>query len=240
MKRSYVILLMMMMMPFGLFGQTYQALWNKAADAEKKDLPQTQLAALRQIVEKAGRERAYGQLLKAELKAAQVEASVAPDSLLPAVERLQERCAAIKDDAVLKAVYQTVLWQIGQRHQSLSSLPAGGQQAEKPVLTPQLCRQLAEVKDETYEPFVITGADSKVFGHDLLSIVGYALGDYKPLSDYYAAVGNRPAACLTALEYLKSQSSTLNSQLSTPSTPSSAAMRTCRRPGRWPWSATTP
>jgi hypothetical protein len=59
------------MIPFSLFGQTYSALWKQAADAEKKDLPQTQIEALRQIVEKAEREKAYGQLLKAELKAEQ-------------------------------------------------------------------------------------------------------------------------------------------------------------------------
>ncbi len=209
--KSRILITLLLMIPLTIFGQTYSALWKQAADAEKKDLPKTQLEALRQIVEKAEREKAYGQLLKAELKAAQVEASVAPDSLKPAVERLQQRCDATKD-IVLKTVYQTALWQIYQNaNRSLEPrlFAARGTQElsncqiNKPVLSPELCQQLAQVKDETYKPFVATGSDSRLFGHDLLSIVGYALRDFKPLSDYYDAVGNRPAACLTALEHLK-------------------------------------
>ncbi|MBO6059037.1 MAG: hypothetical protein J6P67_02705, partial [Bacteroidaceae bacterium] len=46
------------------------------------------------------------------------------------------------------------------------------QQPDKPVLTPELCERLAQVKDESYEPFVVEGSDSKIFGNDLLSIVG--------------------------------------------------------------------
>ena len=71
------------------------------------------------------------------------------------------------------------------------------------MLTPALCEQLAKVKDDAYEPFVINGKDSRLFGHDLLSIIGYALNDYSSLHDYYERTGNRPAACLTALEALK-------------------------------------
>ena len=179
------------------WGQTYSALWNKVAEAEKKDLPQTQREVLEQIVKKAEQERAFGQLMKAELKAAQVQASIAPDSLAPAVKRLEARCQA-QNDEVLKTVYRTVLYQIYTQNPSLEVTPT------KPVLTPALCEQLAKVKDDAYEPFVINGKDSRLFGHDLLSIIGYALNDYQPLHDYYERTGNRPAACLTALKALRS------------------------------------
>ena len=182
-------------MPFTTWGQTYSALWNKVKEAEKKDLPQTMSKVLQEIVDKATAEKAYGQLMKAELKNAQVKASVAPDSLKPAVEALETRCAGLSDE-VLKTVYQTVLYRIYTNNPTLEKTP------QKPELTPALCTKLAQVKDATYEPFVVVGADSKVFNHDLLSIVGYELGAYQEMHDYYEKAGNRQAACLTALEAL--------------------------------------
>ena len=180
------------------WGQTYSALWKKVDEADKKDLPQTMSKVLQEIVDKATNEKAYGQLMKAELKNAQVKASVAPDSLKPAVEALEARCQGIKDE-VLKTVYQTVLYRICQTNRILEKEP------QKPVLTPALCAKLAQVKDETYEPFVKVEADSKVFDHDLLSIVGYELDAYQEMHDYYDKVGNRQAACLTALQLLESE-----------------------------------
>ena len=180
------------------WGQTYSALWKKVDEAEKKDLPQTMSKTLQQIVDKAEAEKAYGQLMKAELKNAQVKASVAPDSLKPAVEALEARCTDIKDE-VLKTVYQTVLYRICQSNPILEKNP------QKPELTEALCAKLAQVKDETYEPFVKVEADSKVFDHDLLSIVGYELDAYQEMHDYYEKVGNRQAACLMAWEALESQ-----------------------------------
>ena len=193
-----------MMLPFGLFGQTYSALWRKVSDAEQKDLPKTQQQVLQEIVSKARRENAYGQLLKAELKSAQVKASVSPDSLMPAVKALEKQWRGIKDDVVLKTVYQTVLWQIWQDVSSPDDLQ-GITPPDRPELTPALCQMLAQVKDETYAPFVVEGADSRLFSHDLLSVVGFALGDYWPLSRYYESAGRRGAECLTALKAVESE-----------------------------------
>ena len=193
-------------MPFLGWGQTtYSALWKKAAEAENKDLPQSQYEILQQIVEKATKEKVYGQLLKAELNACQVMQSIAPDSIRPAVERIQQRCDATKDP-VLKVVYQTILWRVWQDNPRLSEADEEGEVREKPdkpVLTPELCEQLAKVKDESYEPFVIQGVDSKVFGHDLLSVVGLEQYDYDALHAYYDKTGNRQAACLMALEIVR-------------------------------------
>ena len=176
-----------------LFGQSYTELWKKAAEAERKDLPQTQYKALQAIVAKAEKEKAYGQLLKAELNAAQVMGAIAPDSLKPAVERIRQRGTSTQDE-VLRLVYQTVLYRVVNNNSDLEM------KAEKPVLTPQLCERLAQVKEDSYVPFVIKGSDSRYFNHDLLSIVGYELDDLAPLYDYYKRTGNRAAACLVAAE----------------------------------------
>ena len=198
MKQKLFILIISLVMPFITWGQTYSALWKKVDEAEKKDLPQTMSKVLQQIVNKAASEKAYGQLMKAELKNAQVKASVAPDSLKPAVEALEARCEGISDE-VLKTVYQTVLYRICQSNRILEKEP------QKPVLTSELCAKLAQVKDETYEPFVKVESDSKLFDHDLLSIVGFELDAYQEMHDYYEKVGNRQAACLMALKVVESQ-----------------------------------
>ena len=203
MKKEFMISVIgWFMMPMMLFGQTYSALWKKVETAEKKDLPKSQYELLQKIVNKAAKEKAYGQLLKAELQAAQVMQSIAPDSIVPAVKGIQKRCDATVDPT-LKVVYQTVLWRVWRDNWRLHEEDEDGnvpQAPEKPVLTPERCVQLAQVKAEMYQPFVITREDSKLFNHDLLSVVGYELNTFEPLYNYYKQTSNREAACLTGLE----------------------------------------
>ena len=187
--KKFVLLLIVMMLPMWLFGQSYSELWKKAAEAEEKDLPQTQYDVLQKIVAKAEQEKAYGQLLKAELNAAQVMSMIAPDSLKPAVERIRQRGEKTQDE-VLRLVYQTILYRVISNNRDLEM------EVQRPTLTPQLCEKLAQVKDEDYVPFVIKGSDSRYFNHDLLSVVGYELDDLQSLYDYYKQTGNRQAACL--------------------------------------------
>ena len=78
-QRIITFLMLLAAMPFILFGQSYSSLWKKAQEAENKDLPQTQYDIIQKIVKKAEKEKAYGQLLKAELKGAQVMMSMSTD-----------------------------------------------------------------------------------------------------------------------------------------------------------------
>ncbi len=146
--RKIFTLLIALMMPLFLFGQSYKSLWKKVAEAQDKDLPKTEYAALQQIVKKATKEKAYGQLLKAELQGAQAMASISPDSLLPEIARIKERADQASDE-VLKTVYQTVLYKVGSQNYDLR---LGFQ---KPELTPELCEKLAKVRDGEYSPMVI-------------------------------------------------------------------------------------
>ena len=193
MQKKIWAILFIMMLPMWLFGQSYSELWKKAAEAEEKDLPQTQYDVLQKIVDKAEQEKAYGQLLKAELNAAQVMSMIAPDSLKPAVERIRQRGEKTQDE-VLRLVYQTILYRVISNNSDLEM------ETQRPTLTPQLCEKLAQVKDEDYVPFVIKGSDSRYFNHDLLSVVGYELDDLQSLYDYYKQTGNRQAACLVVAQ----------------------------------------
>ena len=91
MKKIFgILLIVMVFMPFDLFGQSYDSLWKQVASAEKQDLPKTQMEVLEKIVSKAQKEKQYGQLIKAQLKHTQAMASISPDSLKPSVERFKQ------------------------------------------------------------------------------------------------------------------------------------------------------
>ena len=176
-------------MPMFIFGQSYSALWKKVQDAEEKDLPKTQYEVLQQIVKKAQKETQYGQLLKAELMGAQAMAAIAPDSLKPEVDRIVARYNQTQD-AVLRLVYQTVLYQIAEDQYSLKL------DVKKPQLTPEVCKLLAKTKEKSFEPFVVMGEDAAIFGNDMLSVIGSELNELKLLRDYYAGAGNQKAVSL--------------------------------------------
>ena len=173
-------------MPMFIFGQSYSALWKKASEAEEKDLPKTQYEVLQKIVQKAQKEKQYGQLLKAELLGVKTMSMIAPDSLKPSIDRLVERYNNTSD-AVLRLVYQTVLYQLSDDFRSYNL------DVKKPQLTPEVCKLLAKTKDKSFEPFVILGVDASVFGSDMLSVIGAELDYYKELRDYYDKAGNKKA-----------------------------------------------
>ena len=99
-------------------GQTYTALWKQAEEAEKKDLPRSQYDVLMKIVDKAQREGQYGQLMAAELAGSRVMTTIAPDSLQPAVERMEQRYRQATDKA-LATVYAVVLKKIYENNRQL-------------------------------------------------------------------------------------------------------------------------
>ena len=200
MKQKLLIMIAaMLLIPMGLFSQTYQELWKQVEQAQKKDLPKTAMEHLQKIEVKAQKAGDYGQLLKSTLLYSKLQAEVAPDSLLPAVKRLEQEAERTQDKA-LKAVYSTVLSQIYQDNSrqlgedAATKVEAYRQQAMK---DPEV---LAKVKADVYDPFVMNGKDSKTYyDDDLLSVVGRELDAWQWMHDYYTKVGNRRAACLTGI-----------------------------------------
>ncbi len=198
MRKTLLIATIAIFFSIMMNAQTYSALWKQAKDAQMKDLPQTEQEILGQIVTKAEQEKAYGQLLKAELRHAQSQCEVAPDSLKPVVERLTEQAEQAEDNHVLQAVYYAVLgyiyyhnsWLDEQRHEQI-----GQEYYDKALAYPD---ELAKVKATDYEPFVIKGEHSRYFGDDLLSVIGLPAGHARQLRDYYLKAGNRHAALIAS------------------------------------------
>ncbi len=196
--RLFVIVAAILMVPMGLLGQTYQTLWKQVEEAQNKDLPKTALTHLQKIEVKAAKEQAYGQLLKSTLLHARLQAEVAPDSLRPAVSRLEQQEQATKDVA-LKAVYDVVLSVVYQNNRKLGD---DWETKSKDYATKALAHPdaLAAQKTDSYVPFVIKGKDSELYEHDLLSVIGAELGAWQELHHYYSQKGNRRAACMTGAE----------------------------------------
>ena len=197
-KSFFIIVTMMLLMPMGLFSQSYNDLWKDVRQAQSKDLPKTAISYLEKIEKKAKTEKVYGQLMSSTLLHAQLMAEVAPDSLAPAVSRLEQQEQQALGNPVLQAVYEAVLSQIYLRNHQLTEdwKVHSDDYRTKALSHPDL---LAQTKAEAYDPFVVKGKHSTMFDDDLLSVVGSELNAWRQLADYYQKVGKRQAACYTSL-----------------------------------------
>jgi hypothetical protein len=201
-KTLLVVLAACLLLPLNTFAQTYQTLWKQVENARDKDLPRQALTHLQKIEDKAQKEKAYGQLLKATLLTANIQQDIAPDSLAPAVARIEQQAKAATDP-VLQMVYATVLHKVYSLNPSIDNetFDKAKHYRRQTMARPDL---LAKVKADGYEPLVERGKDSKVFGHDLLSVIGMELDEWQWLYDYYTKVDNCPAACIAASYIAKS------------------------------------
>ena len=185
-----------LLIPMAMVAQTYSALWKQVEEAQEKDLPKTALTHLTKIETKARQERAYGQLLKAALTTVKMKGEIAPDSVAPAVKRLEQQLENTREVA-LQAVYATVLSRIFSDNSELEDHDAKRTYYRTLALAhPEV---LGKTPASSYEPLIIKGKDSEVFGHDLLSVIGMELDAWQWMTDYYDKSGNCAAACLTAV-----------------------------------------
>ena len=200
-KTIFIAFLALMTAPMMLFGQSYKQLWKQVEDAERKDLPQQVIKHAETIVQKAKKECQYGHLLKAQLVMMGTKSNVSSDSLLPAVRRMEADFQSAQDGA-LRAVYATVLHSIYSDNLNVgfvlsdSASIIAKKYSDMALADPRL---LARTKAETFDPMVKKGADSRYFNHDLLSLIGCTLERYDEMHAEYVRLGNRPAACLSAL-----------------------------------------
>ena len=183
-----------------IFGQSYKSLWSEVETAMDKDLPQTAIKSLDKIVEKASREKSYGNLLKAQLMRSGFVTDVNPDSADTEAAKF-EKAAMETNDPVLAAVYNCILGNSYRNAYGRNREKRGNARTyyAKALSNPAL---LARHKASELEPLTEKGVDSKYFNNDLLSVIGFEAGDMKTLHDYYKSKGNREAAFITALEMI--------------------------------------
>ncbi len=199
--KKILYLIILLTIPMNILADSYSSLWKKADDASKKDLPKTQIQWLDKIIAKAEGEKAYGQLMKAQLLRSSLRAQIAPDSLDVEIARLERKALTTKDKT-LQAVYASALGKIYQEHLEDDAVAKSKRWFKLSMQNPAL---LAQHKSEEYEPAIVKGVDSRIFNEDLLHVIGLEAEDYSTLHDYYSKTGNRPAACITACYKLRQE-----------------------------------
>ena len=199
------------MLNIPVHADSFSSLWKQVEAAQQKDMPKTVVELLDKIVVKAETERAYGHLLKAQVMNMCYRSMVSPDSLQQDIERFRRRADAEKN-AAMKAVMCSAL---GRIYKDSPTLCDDADTLSRHYFSLSLAdpKMLASQKSSGYEPALISGSDSKTFGGDLLHVLGMEAEDYQLLHDYYASVGNRPAACLTALSLLKKSRGDLGTEM---------------------------
>lgn len=201
--RLLLVVFAAIMMPAMVSADSYTTLWKKEAEARKKDLPQTRIKILDRIIAKAEADKAYGHLLKAQVGRMGASATVSPDSLVPAVRRLEAAAKKAEGvDVVLAAIYNSVLGTVYRDRPHLSDDAAERSKAffDLSLRNPD---RLARAFATGYAPFIEDGVDSRLFGDDVLHVLGMEAGRYDFLHDYYEKAGNRAATCFCALKMIQ-------------------------------------
>ena len=200
MKKSLIILsIIFLLLPIKVTAQSFDALWQQVNQAEQKDLPKTQISLLKKIEQKAQKEKAYGQILAASLLASRLQTEIAPDSAEVEFKRLKAKAKMVEGkDEVLSAIYNCILGVIGRNDDD------GNAEGyfKKALANPSL---LANQKAADFKPLIVVGKNDNIFKGDLLHVIGMQVGNYDKLHSYYESVGNREAACYTALMGIKDE-----------------------------------
>ena len=213
MKRNILTFLLAVSAMTQTMAQTYDNLWKQADAFRKKDQPRSEIGVMKKIIGKAASAKDYGQLLAAEMRQALLWNAISPDSLAPAIRRMEAQ-AQKTQDPVLRAVWNAALGKL-YREQRVDIVTAeeeeGANRAEvngkksagyflKALENPKL---LAGHISTEYVPLALEGMDGSSFGNDLLHLIGFEADTkeaYLLLRAYYDKVGNRGAACLCDFE----------------------------------------
>lgn len=219
MKRNILTLLISLLVMAQTSAQTYSNLWKQAGEMRDKDLPKSEIAVMKKIIDKATLAKDYGQLLAAEMNRASLWYAISPDSLAPAIKRMEVK-AAQAQDPVLQAVWYAALGKMLRTGEEdvvvdrAQPIEWGENEVEadseyrskatecfrKALAHPEL---LASHLSTEYTPLTLKGMDGATFGNDMLHVIGFEADTqeaYQLMYAYYNKVGNRGAACLCAFE----------------------------------------
>ena len=193
MKKAVASTVVLLLSPLCLQAQSFKALWRDVHSSAPLH-PQTAMVKLEKLIAAAEKKGAYVDLLKADIAMTGLKADVAPDSLQPQLNRMKAHELLVRDrEPVVASLYEAYL--------GLTAPDSA------PYLRMAMERKeaLARAKAADYMSIVYMGENGKYFDNDMLSVVGYAVGDIASLHDYYALHGNRAATMLTALDVLSNR-----------------------------------
>lgn len=109
MKTRIFLLILWLMLAVTLQAQTYNQLWKRVEQMEKKDLPKSVIAEAEKIYAKAKSERNVPQMLKAYLTMMVNRGDISPDSISMDIIGLEEWASQKETEAQDKAVLYSIL-----------------------------------------------------------------------------------------------------------------------------------
>lgn len=199
--------------------QTYDVLWKQYNAARDNDLPQSAISVLHKIETKAKKEARYGHYLAAMTCNIGMCNELSPDSAKAQQERLIQweknrrlpiaglslRSKKAQSDAIAALVCRTVL---ARYNYYLSDKPQGYEPEKVRAILDSIANDkdllpLFTQKDASlqYVPMVQKGEDSRIFNHDLFSLLCMEMQYYDLMERFYSSSGNRQAACIMAAKW---------------------------------------
>ena len=212
--------------------QSYEAQWKEVERLQRDALPASVVRATDKIYAQAEREGDFPQMLKAWLTRVKARRAISPDSVYVDVVRLNEWGEA-EPDAVRRSLLRMVLGnayvELGRRAPSVAGTSDGPlsddlsewthadfQNAMRRAYAEALSDMplLARTSVDDYALLIEKGAESALFGHDLLSLVvgevadrcddfAYMADVYARAVECYRALGKADAACLMQLARMR-------------------------------------
>ena len=212
--------------------QSYEAQWKEVERLQRDALPASVVWATDKIYAQAEREGDFPQMLKAWLTRVKARRAISPDSVYVDVARLNEWGEA-EPDAVRRSLLRMVLGnayvELGRRAPSVAGTSDGPlsddlsewphadfQNAMRRAYAEALSDMplLARTSVDDYALLIEKGAESALFGHDLLSLVvgevtdrcddfAYVADVYARAVECYRALGKADAACLMQLARMR-------------------------------------
>lgn len=214
--RGIVLMCLLLMgMSSVMQAQSYETLWKKVEELEKKDLPQSVVEAARNIYVKAEQKKDVPQMMKAFLTMTTYRGTVSPDSLQIDLRKLEEWASSPESQKQDRAVLYSILGEI-----MIQNDFAKGDSCLKCSLKDSLF--LMEYNAEKFVPLVKIGETSRRYLrnnlYELLARRAIQLWKqnswrnvqsevnapieqtYQSLLAFYERTGNRPAWLLTVLD----------------------------------------
>lgn len=198
MKKIITFIIALAFIPSLLSAKGDASLWKKVEQAQKKDLPQTQLKLLNEIIAKAQKEQRYGSLLKAEVMQMDIKYRINSDSIKAGIAQLTRKAQqAKKIDTALFSVYCALINKAYKQYYIEGLNPKDSIEKYKALAISNMAR--LEVEDASgYEPLVVKGIDSDIFSNNLLHVIAIETDNYKALNQYYSKKNKRIPACISA------------------------------------------
>lgn len=212
-----VTILMMTMNASNLFAQeTYESMWKEVEKVAEKDLPRQVVEKTQLIYDKARKEKNFPQMMKAWIQIVETKSTIDADSF-----RLADIRPADYSTPTEEAIYNAIMGSgylamrnnnsIRKDQDSVAHyIKMGNELLAKSLINK---KELAREKASDYLPLFTLGEDSRLYGHDLLSVLTRFAARmttdgtnyqkfYEEARDFYKKENNREAYTLMALECL--------------------------------------